>query len=280
MTSEGHSDARAPVAEPSPAPPPAQRQPTPNSRYNRWLPIFPALIVALVWEISANLFFPQFLPRPSRIVAAIPEVMTDPDFWGAAIDTTLAILEGIAIGLILGVPVGLILGRYAPARWFSERYLHALNAMPVVAIIPLTTLWLGYSNTMRIFVTALSAFLPITIQMMDGTRKLPTEYLDVARSFLARDRQVWTGVAIPASMPFLISGVQIATGRAMVTGITSEMVAAIQGLGFWVIFEVRSFHHDQGFVGVLFIAALGISLWRTVKWATTRFVPWYRPSID
>ena len=249
-----------------------------SGRLDRWLPILPGLVGAALWEISAYLFFPEFLARPSRIIVAIPEVLTDPVFWGSAVDTTLAILEGIAIGLVLGVPVGLILGRYAPARWFSERYLHALNAMPVVAIIPLTTLWLGYSNNMRLFVTALSAFLPISIQMMDGTRKLPTEYLEPARSFLAKGTRIWTGVAIPASMPFLIAGVQMAAGRAMVTGITSEMVAAIQGLGFWVIFEVRSFHHNQAFVGVLFIAALGVTLFRVIRWATKRFVPWYRPA--
>lgn len=249
-----------------------------SGQLDRWLPILPGLVGAALWEISAYLFFPEFLARPSRIIVAIPEVLTDPVFWGSAVDTTLAILEGIAIGLVLGVPVGLILGRYAPARWFSERYLHALNAMPVVAIIPLTTLWLGYSNNMRLFVTALSAFLPISIQMMDGSRKLPTEYLEPARSFLAKGTRIWTGVAIPASMPFLIAGVQMAAGRAMVTGITSEMVAAIQGLGFWVIFEVRSFHHNQAFVGVLFIAALGVTLFRVIRWATKRFVPWYRPA--
>lgn len=251
-----------------------------GGRLDRWLPVLPGLIFAALWEISAYFFFPDFLARPSRIIVAIPEVMTNPEFWGSAADTTLALLEGMAIGLVLGVPVGIILGRYAPARWFSERYFHALNAMPVVAIIPLTTLWLGYSNNMRIFVTALSAFLPISIQMMDGTRKLPTEYLDPARAFLAKGTKIWTGVAIPASMPFLIAGVQMAAGRAMVTGITSEMVAAIQGLGFWVIFEVRSFHHDQAFVGVLFIAALGITLFRVIRWATKRFVPWYRPTGD
>ena len=254
--------------------------PRAGGRLDRWLPVLPGVIVAALWELSAYLFFPEFLARPSGIIAAIPEVMTNPVFWGSAADTTLALLEGMAIGLILGVPVGVFLGRYAPARWFSERYLHALNAMPVVAIIPLTTLWLGYSNNMRIFVTALSAFLPISIQMMDGTRKLPTEYLDPARAFLAKGTKVWTGVAIPASMPFLIAGVQMAAGRAMVTGITSEMVAAIQGLGFWVIFEVRSFHHNQAFVGVLFIAALGITLFRVIRWATKRFVPWYRPAGD
>lgn len=251
-----------------------------DQRLGRWLPVLPGIIFALLWEISAELFFPEFLPRPSRIIAAIPDVLTDPVFWASAGDTTLALLEGMLIGLILGVPVGIFLGRYAPARWFSERYLHALNAMPVVAIIPLTTLWLGYSNKMRIFVTALSAFLPITIQMMDGTRKLPTEYLEPARAFLAKGTKVWTGVAIPASMPFLIAGVQMAAGRAMVTGITSEMVAAIQGLGFWVIFEVRSFHHDRGFVGVLFIGALGVTIFRTIRWATKRFLPWYHPKVD
>ena len=278
MTFEGRSDTTAGLAEDAPDIDASTLRPTVDKGSSRWLPVIPGLIVVVVWEISANLFFPEFLPRPSRIVAAIPEVVTNPVFWGSAADTTLAILEGILIGLVLGVPVGLLLGRFAPARWFSERYLHALNAMPVVAIIPLTTLWLGYSNNMRIFVTALSAFLPISIQMMDGTRRLPTEYLEVARSFHARGARIWAGVAIPASMPFLIAGLQMAAGRAMVTGITAEMIAAIQGLGFWVIFETRSFHHNQAFVGVLFIGALGIFFYWVIRWGTRRFVPWYRPA--
>lgn len=246
----------------------------------RWLPIIPGLVVIVLWEVCAIWFFPQFLPRPSRVVLAFPDVITNPTFWGSAFDSMLAIVEGIIIGVALGVPVGLLLGRSVPARWFSERYLHALNAMPVVAIIPLSTLWLGYSNNMRLAVTALSAFLPISIQMMDGTRKLPTTYLEVARSFHAKGSQIWAGVGIPAAMPFLIGGLQLAAGRAMVTGITSEMVAAIQGLGFYVIFETRSFHHNQAFVGVLVIASFGIFLFWVIRRATARLVPWYRPTVE
>jgi NitT/TauT family transport system permease protein len=79
-------------------------------------------------------------------------------------------------------------------------------------------------------------------------------------------------------MPFLIGGLQLAAGRAMVTGITAEMVAAIQGLGFYVIFETRSFHHNQAFVGILVIAGFGIFLLWVIRKATARLVPWYRPA--
>ena len=243
-----------------------------------WLPYLPGIAAIVMWEACAYLFFPEFLPRPSRVVLALPEVVTNPNFWGSVATTMLAIVEGIIIGLALGVPTGLLLGRVTPARWFGERYLHALNAMPVVAIIPLSTLWLGYSNNMRLAVTALSAFLPIAIQMIDGTRQLPTSYLEVARSFHAKRSQIWVGVAIPAAMPFLIGGLQLAAGRAMVTGITAEMVAAIQGLGFYVIFETRSFHHNQAFVGILVIAGFGIFLLWVIRKATARLVPWYRPA--
>jgi ABC-type nitrate/sulfonate/bicarbonate transport system permease component len=250
----------------------------PSERMRRWLPVLPGVVGVAVWEICAHWFFPNFLPRPSRVVTVIPEVLTNGEFYGSVAATLLAVVEGILVGVVLGVLAGLLLGRSQVARWFSERYLHALNAMPVVAIIPLTTLWLGYSNNMRLAVTVLSAFLPITIAVMDGTRSLPSNYLEVARSFHARRRDILFGVAIPSAMPFLVSGVQIAAGRAMVTGITSEMVAAIQGLGFFVIFEARSFHHDQAFVGVIVIALFGILLLAVMRRATSRLVPWYRPS--
>jgi ABC-type nitrate/sulfonate/bicarbonate transport system permease component len=131
---------------------------------------------------------------------------------------------------------------------------------------------------MRLAVTALSAFLPIAIQMIDGTRQLPTSYLEVARSFHAKRSQIWVGVAIPAASckPPMRNG--MAAGRAMVTGITAEMVAAIQGLGFYVIFETRSFHHNQAFVGILVIAGFGIFLLWVIRKATARLVPWYRPA--
>lgn len=249
-----------------------------------WLPVLPGVLVVALWEVCAHWFFPNFLPRPSRIVLAAPNFVTDPtlssEFFGSVAKTMLAVVEGIVIGVVLGVPAGLILGRNTVVRWFGERYVHALNAMPVVAIIPLSTLWLGYSNNMRLAVTALSAYLPITLNVMDGTKHLPSTYLDVARSFRAGRLRMWFDVAVPAATPYLISGVQIAAGRAMVTGITSEMIAAIQGLGFFVIFQARSFNHDEAFVGVLVIATFGILLLRVIKWATDRLVPWYRPDTE
>ena len=148
--------------------------------------------------------------------------------------------------------------------------------MPTIAILPLMTLWFGYTNTARLWIVILGAFLPVALNVYDGVRKLPTTYLEVARTYHARWWNVWFGIALPASLPYLLAGLRLAAGRALVAAVVAEYLLAIKGLGFFIRSDTQSLHENQAMVAVIMLAVIGVAINAAIDVATKRFLPWYR----
>ena len=199
-------------------------------------------------------------------------------FWKSVQLTVVAVFEGLAIGIVLGVLVGLTMGRLRDAENLLKFYVNAFFAMPILAMLPVMTLWWGYSSTTRLAIIILGAFLPVCFNVFDGVRTLPTEYVEVSKTYRARWWNVWFGIALPASLPYLLAGIKLAAGRALVAGVVAEFLLAIHGLGFYIIANSRSFNQNQATVAVLMLALVGVLINSSADIATRRLLPWYRRS--
>lgn len=245
------------------------------------------IVLLALWEGLVTWLTPSYVARPSGIVKVLPTVLSgkatplDPltgPFWPSVETTVLVVLEGLAIGVAGGTLVGLTMGRLRDVEAALRFYVNALFALPVIAILPLMTLWLGYSGTARLAIVALGAFLPVCLNVYDGVRRLPTHYLEVARTYHARWWNVWFGIALPASLPYLLAGLRLAAGRALVGAVVAEYLLALHGLGFYILANSRSFHENESMVGVLFLALIGIAINLAIDRATRRLLPWFRRS--
>jgi ABC-type nitrate/sulfonate/bicarbonate transport system permease component len=243
------------------------------------------ILLLALWEGLVTWLAPSFVARPSGIVRALPGVLTQtsvppgtPKFWGAAGVTVLAALEGLLVGLVLGVLVGLTMGRLRTVDRLLRFYVSAFFAMPIIALVPVMTLWFGYTGTVRLVIVSLGAFLPVCMNVYDGTRRLPSSYVEVAQSYHARWWNVWFGIALPASLPYLVAGFRLAVGRVLVGAVIAEYIVALKGLGYFILFDARTFHQNQMMVAVLFLALLGVVVNAAADHATRRFLPWYRRS--
>jgi ABC-type nitrate/sulfonate/bicarbonate transport system permease component len=241
------------------------------------------ILLLALWEGLVTWLAPSFVARPSGIARVLPDVLTQtnvppgtPKFWGAAGVTVLAAFEGLLIGLALGVLVGLTMGRLRTVDRLLRFYLSAFFAMPIIALVPVMTLWFGYTGTVRLVIVSLGAFLPVCLQVYDGTRRLPASYVEVAQSYHARWWNVWFGIALPASLPYLLAGFRLAVGRVLVGAVIAEYIVALKGLGYFILFDARAFHQNQMMVAVLFLALLGVAVNAAADLATRRFLPWYR----
>jgi NitT/TauT family transport system permease protein len=121
-----------------------------------------------------------------------------------------------------------------------------------------------------------ASFFSIAINARDGARAIPHEYLEVARSYRAKPRHVWLGIAIFASLPYLIAGIRLAAGRALVGAVIAEFFVSLEGLGLFILSKTRSFAHPEAVVGVLMLAAFGLGFEALMNWIMRRFLPWYR----
>lgn len=234
------------------------------------------IFILLVWEIVVRAFAPAYVAKPSTVVLAIPKVITEPAFLQALGSTLTAVAEGLAITIVIGTILGLLMGRSTTFDRVFRVYINFFNAMPMIVVLPLFSLWFGYSSAARIATIIFAAIFAITMNVADGARSVPQDYLEVSRSFRSGKLRMLIDIVLPASMPYLLAGFRLAAGRALIGAVVAEFFLSVGGIGYYILYNSRSYHHNEAFVGVLLLAAFGVDFELLVNWATRHFMPWYR----
>jgi NitT/TauT family transport system permease protein len=255
------------------------RKPSPltDRLLDTFLPRFVTGVAMLaVWEIVVRVFAPAYVAKPSTVVLAIPRVIVDPDFLTATGQTLSAVAEGLAIALVAGTVIGLLMGRSLAFERAIRHYVNGFYAMPMIVVLPLFSLWFGYSGAARIATIIFAAIFSIIMNVADGARSVPREYIEVGRSFRSRSVRMLIEIVLPASTPYLLAGFRLAAGRALIGAVVSEFFLSVGGLGYYILYNSRTYHHDNAFVGVLLLAGFGVGFELLVQWTTRRFMPWYR----
>ncbi len=234
------------------------------------------LAILLTWELVVRGFAPAYVAKPSTVLLAIPRVIVDPAFLKATGETLAAVAEGLAIALVAGTTIGLLMGRSVMFERSVRHYINGFYAMPMIVVLPLFSLWFGYSGAARIATVIFAAIFSIIINAADGARSVPREFLEVARSFRADRLRMLVEIVLPSSVPYLLAGVRLAAGRALIGAVVAEFFLSVGGLGYFILYNSRIYQHSDAFVGVLLLAAFGVGFELLVTWATRRFLPWYR----
>jgi ABC-type nitrate/sulfonate/bicarbonate transport system permease component len=234
------------------------------------------LVILALWEIVARWFAPPFVAKPSGIAAALPHVIGSAAFLNAVGITLAATAEGLVIALILGTAIGLLMGRSGTADHALRLWINAFNAMPMIVILPVVSLWFGYSSLARLATIIFAAIFAVIINAAEGAQAVPREYLEVGQSFRSKSLRMLFEIVLPASTPYMLAGLRLAAGRALIGAIVAEFFTAIPGLGYFILFNSRTFHHNEAFVAVIFLAGFGVAFDALVNASTRRLLPWYR----
>lgn len=247
----------------------------------RWLPhevaapLVTGLAILAFWEVAVATQLPDFVARPSGIIMMMPETVTRAEFWHAALLTFGSIIEGVGIGTICGILVGVAMGRIREVEWFLATYIRALYALPLIALVPIVILWVGYQPEARLTIVALSAFLPVAVTTADGTRAIPKEFLDVGRIFGARTHNMWFGIALPAALPHIVTGIELGFARGITNAIAVEVLASISGMGMSVFEKSAQLNENESFVYVVFLGLFATVVRSLMIRARHRLAPWY-----
>lgn len=234
------------------------------------------VVLLLAWELTVRALAPAYVAKPTGIVTVFARVMADPQFLAGAWATLSAVVQGLAISIVFGTAVGFAMGRITLVERGLRYYVNSLFATPMVAILPLVTLWFGYNADARLAVVVFAAFFSITVNAADGARSVPLEYLEVARSFRAHPRHTLFDIIFPSSLPYLLAGLRLAAGRALVGAVVAEFFISIPGLGYYILFNSRTFKHNEAFVAVIMLVVVGVAFEVLIGWLTRRYLPWAR----
>ena len=231
-------------------------------------------LLILLWEIFGRDVNPLFLSYPSAIARATIQLLTAGEFQRQALGSLQVYAIGLSAALVLGIALGLLMGRYRLAEYILDPYVYALDATPRVALIPLLLLWFGLGPMSKIAIVFLSGLFPVLMNTFSGVRTVSASLVEVGRAYGAGERKIFTKIILPASLPFIMAGVRLAVGRALIGIITAEMFAAVTGLGALLIRYSSALATDKFFVPVIFLAVLGVILSRAVEIWEKRLAPW------
>jgi ABC-type nitrate/sulfonate/bicarbonate transport system permease component len=168
------------------------------------------------------------------------------------------------------------IGRSLTVDRMLRHYMDGFNAMPMVVVLPLVSLWFGYTGAARLATVVFAALFAIVMNVADGARSVPRDYIEVARAFRSHRLSVLFEVVLPSATPYFLAGLRLAAGRALIGAVVAEFFTAIGGLGYFILYNSRTFHHNEAFVGVLLLAAFGVGTELLVNYGTGHFLPWYR----
>ncbi|GAB7388793.1 ABC transporter permease [Bacillaceae bacterium] len=234
------------------------------------------MLLLITWEIVSltGLVDPKFASSPSRVLETGAVMLKSGEIWQHIFSSGKIFVVGYLLAVAVGVPAGILLGWFPKVRMAFVPTVAALNSMPRIAFMPLFIIWFGLGFGSKVALVFMSAVIPIIINMQMAMRSVDNDLTKVAKAYGANRRQIFLTVALPMSVPFLMTALQIAIGRALLGVVVAEVFGGSEGLGYMIQYAGATFQTDKVFVCVIIIAALGIAMDRILMVFNRRFDAW------
>ena len=230
--------------------------------------------VLLIWEGFGPYINPVFGSYPSAIAMAFWEISRTGKLWAALYESLQPFVVGYFLAIAIGVPLGLIVGRFRTLDAALGIYITAGYAMPLVALVPLLILWLGLGFKVKVAVIFLMSLFPICINTWVGVTAVPKSLIEVGKSFVASNTVILLRIVLPATLPYIMAGIRLAVGRAVVAMVVAEFFTTISGLGAIIINSANNFDTATMFVPIVLLMLMAIGLNSLILLFERRVAPW------
>src|SRR5260221_1187814 len=239
----------------------------------RYLPL---LLLALAWEAGARsgMISTLALPPLSTVVAAWIELLKDGELVSNRAESLWRAGAGLSLAILIGAGLGIFMAWWRPVNVLLSPLVEMFYPMPKSALIPVTVLWLGFGNGSKILLIFLGCMLPVTIGAFNGARSSEQVLGLSARSMGADRLRMLLDVGVPSAMSELLNGIRTALALSFILLVSSELIAAREGLGYLIGFLGASGTYDAMFAVVLTVALLGFVADRIYLGVMQRILRW------
>jgi ABC-type nitrate/sulfonate/bicarbonate transport system permease component len=238
----------------------------------------PILLLALAWEALAasGAVTPFQLPRLSAVLVRI---WSDAVAGDLALNTAVTLyraLAGFAIAAVAGVVIGMAMSRNVAVRWLFDPIVSVGFPMPKIAFLPVMMLWLGVYDLSKIAMVVLDAIFPVVTATVAGIAAVDRHLLWSARNMGASEREVAWQIVLPAALPQIMTGLQVALPIALIVAVVAEMLMGGYGLGGAMAHASRFADSRGVFAGIVEIAAVGYALVKAMALVRRRLLIWHQ----
>jgi ABC-type nitrate/sulfonate/bicarbonate transport system permease component len=243
----------------------------------RWVGIafIALLLIAWEWAAASGRLPAMSFPRMSEILATWWRLIVSGELLGELLPSLWRVFAGYFIGVVLGIVLGLLMGYFRFFYNLLEPITEVLRPIPSPAYLPIVILFLGIDDEMKIFMIAFASFFPVLLNTYSGVRSVDPIQLQTARTFGVAGRKLLWQIVLPASSPFIFTGMRVSLAVALIVMVISEMVAASSGIGYFILSAQRGFKIREMFAGVLTLAAVGYMLNRLFLVIENRVLAWH-----
>ena len=237
------------------------------------------VVLLLVWQFVPY-FFPLkagtklFFAVPSQIIGTLWNMIVTGSLWAPLGVSASAFALGLALSIVVGLPLGILLGRSNTLNAMFDPFITAFNATPRLVFLPLLMLWFGIGLWSKVAVVFLGALFPLLINTYEGVRNADRLLINVVRSFGAGEWDIARLVVVPNALPFIIVGLRLAIGRAVLGVVVSEFFGSQEGLGVVMVRAASGFQVDVVFAGLIVFAGLSLLMTGLVKLLEDRMSRW------
>ncbi len=234
------------------------------------------VVFITAWEgvVYLGAVNPLFTSSPSRIVSTFQHMLHEGALGKDIRVSGAEFLIGYSLAIVIGILLGVAMGWYRDVSAALQPFVSALYSTPRIALVPLFIIWLGIGIWSKVAVVFLVAMFQILISTEAGVRAADESLIRTARSFGASDRQIFTTIVLPGSVPFLIAGLRLGLGQALVGIVVGELYAATAGIGYEISVAGQTFQTDRVFVGIVIIATAAILMMWGLRQLELRFESW------
>lgn len=233
-------------------------------------------ILLAVWQIcsATHMVDPAFASSPWKILLAGKKLYSHGDIYTALGQTGKEFGIGELISIVAGTIIGLVIGASRVLYDMTRGIVDVLYSVPHVLFLPVIIFWFGIGSTSRIIIVIWSGILPLVINTIAGSRALNADYRRVSTAFCTPRFKRFYKVALPASLPFILSGVRLSVGRGLIGIIVAEFFMGSGGVGFFVQFHMSQLDTSGAMAVIVTLCVVALLLNSLVAWCEKRFANW------
>jgi NitT/TauT family transport system permease protein len=247
---------------------------------SRLAPLLACLGLLGIWQVAALMLATDSFPTAWEAIRAIPAILGDKESLINIAASLRRMAIGFGVAVLLAIPLGLMMGRSRAVASFFNPLLMVTYPVPKAALMPIIMLWLGVGELAKILVIFLGVSLPVIYHSFQGAKAVEEKMLWSGAAMGLSSVQRMIRIVLPAALPEILTGCRTGLVLALITMITSEMIARQSGAGNILFNALDMGQYETVFAMIIIVGAMGIGLDAAFERLRGRLVRWSEPQFD
>lgn len=242
---------------------------------NKWLVrVYAFIIFLVIWQIVGDRMNALIFAPPTKVAPVFVQLLMNGELANATYLTLEAVIIGFLAAVVLAIPLGILMGTTRVAEYAIDPYINLLYATPILVLIPVFLIWFGPNSFSTYLIVFIAAVIPMVINTMAGVKNVSARMIELGYSFGFSKLSMWRKIVFPGSLPYIMAGLRVGIGHAVIGAILAEILFDAVGLGNMIQLAAAMFDTSTVISALMVTIGLGVLLTETIRLFENRVASW------